>query len=113
MKMTGDMVSAPVPPSKQTIVEPAAVGSVDQQQTIRRQFLENSLQGSSRIPQVFDELAHQDQIVAVVAQGAQISFSVALDRDDIGRLGGCHRVLVKLQVNANRFNICPKNLLDF
>src|SRR6185369_483959 len=111
MEMARDMIAAPVSTLEQKIVQSPAIRCVNHQQSVRRKFPVKAQQRGARIAQMFDELAHNDDIVPVVAERAQIGLDVALDHSDLGGFGGFESCVVELQIQANGLNIGSEDFL--
>src|SRR5882724_1773068 len=113
MEMARDVVAAPVSPLEQVIVQSAAIRCVDYQQSVWRKLPLQAQQRGARIAQMFDELAHDNDIVPIVTERAQVGFHVALDHPYVGRIGRFERGGVELKIEANGLYIGSEHFLYF
>jgi hypothetical protein len=78
VEVTRDVVGAPVALAEQSEVEPALVGCLDEHAAAGGELATDVPQHRDGVSQVLEDLAHDDEIVAVVPQGAEVFLQIGL-----------------------------------
>src|SRR6185503_14848127 len=101
VKVTRQMVAAPIALSKQEVVEASDVRRLKKQKTTWSEFRPETLECCDWITKVLEDLTHDDQVLLPVKQHGQIEFDVALDQGYALGPGSVHHGLGKTQVQCN------------
>jgi hypothetical protein len=62
---------------------------------------------------VFEELAHDDEIVRAVLEGVEVGFDVAVDEFDVVGFGGFDDFVAELDVEGDGFDVFAECFFEF
>jgi hypothetical protein len=110
VEVARDVVGAPVALVEQSEVEPALVGCLDEHAAAGRELVTDVPQHRHGVAQVLEDLAHDDEIVAVVPQGAEVFLQIGLQHAHAApRQLVCPRH-VGLEVEAEQLDVARQRL---
>src|SRR5687768_17579826 len=110
--MPRHMIPTPIFFAEKGVVEPAAVWGVDDHESVGRELPGEVADGELWIAQVLQKLAHDDQVVAVVAEGIGVRLDVAVKQFDAVFLCFGLNVRLELDVERDGFNVAAEGFLE-